>query len=133
MALYSQTHLVVEVNNRAERSHTDLGMIRIHRTHAQSDWTDPRTAANIPEDVSIAPKKQEPPNLPVVAKIRCIGETNGSGSHADGLTVRTDVLSVETDTKTAENASRKVKMCHRRPKTRNLPIGYEIETVKHPG
>ena len=72
-------------------------------------------------------------NSPVGAKIRCISERNGSGSHADGLTVRTDVLSVETDTKTAGNASRKVKMCHRRPKTRNSPIGHEIETVKHPG
>ena len=35
--------------------------------------------------------------------------------------------------KTAENASRKVKMCYRRPKMRNSPIGHEIETVKHPG
>ena len=78
-------------------------------------------------------KKQKPPNSPVGAKIRCIGETNGSGSHADGLTVRTDVLSVETDMKPAENAGRKVKMCQRRPKTRNSSIGHKIETVKHPG
>ena len=108
-------------------------MIRIHRTHAQSDWINPRTAANIPEDISIVPKKHKPPNSPVGAKIRCIGEMNESGSHADGLTVCTDMLSIETDTKMAENASRKVKMCHRRPKTRNSPIGHEIKTVKHPG
>ena len=110
--------------NIADASTTRRGM--------HSNRNGARTTAKTRETVSKTPIKPESPNSPVGMKIRCIGEADGWGTHADGSTVCRDTRRAGTDAKTAENASKNVKMCQVRPRRPNSPCRIEIETAKRP-
>ena len=102
------------------------------RTGMQSDRNGARRTAKTRETISKRSKKPKSPNSPVGAKIRHIGEADGSGNHADGSTVCRNTRGTGTDVKTAENTSRKVKIGQVRPRRPNSPCRVKIETAKRP-
>ena len=62
------------------------------RTHAQTNRIDVKTAAKATKDVSMPKNKAKLPDSLVGMKARHIGgEVDGSGSHADALTICTDM------------------------------------------
>ena len=60
-------------------------------THAQTNRIDVKTAAKATKDVSMPKNKAKLPDSLVGVKTRHIGEVDGSGSHADASTIRTDM------------------------------------------
>ena len=60
-------------------------------THAQTNRIDVKTAAKATKDVSMPKNKAKLSDSRVGVKTRHIGEVDGSGSHADASTIRTDM------------------------------------------
>ena len=105
------------------------GATRVHRAHVRMCSACESTRKRLQEHARTSAKPQTRRNRPthlLSTEGWCRGEADSSGNCADRSTMLTDVKSSASDPKTAENASRKVRMHQRRPRSQNSPYIFEI-------
>ena len=105
------------------------GTMRVHWAHARMCSAHESTRKRLQEHTRTSAKPQTRRNRPthlLSTEGWCRGEADSLGNRADRSTMLTDVKSSASDPKTAENASRKVRMHQRRPRSQNSPYMFEI-------
>ena len=95
----------------------------------QRDWIDTKTTAKTAEVISITPKKQKAPNLPVGAGSWYRNKTDGLENVADASTTRRDMQSDRNGARTTAKTHETVSKTLMKPKLPNSPVGAKIRRI----